>query len=576
MLDTLAYLRVSDPRQATPDKVSLEDQRRELDAMASRLGRTLTDAGVFADPGVSGGDANRPGFQAMIAYCQANPRKRKDGVVLVYRDDRWGRFDDTDEAAHWSYVVRQCGYEVRFSVMDSENEDVRPFLRTIGRVAGRAERHKIQDRAKKGMRGAVLKGFWVNREPFAYRRVAVDTIAGSLRIMAAGQRKGQNETLKLTPGPDAEVAFVRWLFAEYSTGLVSIAELHAKAPTQFPRKWTWSHLQRILTNPVYVGDLRAGVKSGEIETVADVFPALVDRETFATVQRILERNRKATSPVRYGYPLSGLLTCATCGATFVGGGKVAGFAGDDPRSKMFYRESTGKGHRCSERAINFLRREVEPKVIAAIAGVISQQDFALALREEWARALDESSGAHEERQRSLTATRRSLEAKRDNLVGAVADGTLQRGEAAGALAAVRRDLDQVTAELERMRFGARRSSTATAELEGLVESCQNFAESAAILDGNALRELLRPWLQSAVVEKSTRTVRLSIRRVPVLVAGTFTPLADQAGEAATVEVLIHLRSRSEWATLREASRRATKLAELNADAAPLRVSRRRA
>ena len=52
------------------------------------------------------------------------------------------------------------------------------------------------------------------------------------------------------------------------------------------------------------------------------------------------------------------------------------------------------------------------------------------------------------------------------------------------------------------------------EKERLVKMAKDFRATICRLTGAARRELLRPWLESAVVDKEERKVTLTIRRVP--------------------------------------------------------------
>jgi DNA invertase Pin-like site-specific DNA recombinase len=103
--DTVGYIRVSTEDQARDEKSSLADQRAAISALAAKLDRALAATDVFGDPGISGQTAEgRPGFMALIKYCEANRRPAKSpGLVLVLNDSRFGRFRDPEEAAHWRF-----------------------------------------------------------------------------------------------------------------------------------------------------------------------------------------------------------------------------------------------------------------------------------------------------------------------------------------------------------------------------------------------------------------------------------------------------------------------------------------
>jgi hypothetical protein len=91
---------------------------------------------------------------------------------------------------------------------------------------------------------------------------------------------------------------------------------------------------------------------------------------------------------------------------------------------------------------------------------------------------------------------------------------LTDAEAARVLAPIRAQLDGTAAEVERLRFGTRQLKRLETERDGLLALAADFSSQAWRLEGAALRELLRPWLQDAVMDKTRRTLTLTIRRVP--------------------------------------------------------------
>lgn len=86
-------------------------------------------------------------------------------------------------------------------------------------------------------------------------QLALDPTLGTSRVLEPGQRKGPNERPKLTPGPEAEVRFIRWLYETYAIGKVTLAELTRRAPTAYAKRWIRRTLHQLLLNPVYAGDI---------------------------------------------------------------------------------------------------------------------------------------------------------------------------------------------------------------------------------------------------------------------------------------------------------------------------------
>lgn len=109
-----------------------------------------------------------------------------------------------------------------------------------------------------------------------------------------------------------------------------------------------------------------------------------------------------------------------------------------------------------------------------------------------------------------------LRRERDRLVSAVASGILRDNEARDHLAAVRQRLETVAGDIERVRFAERQQAVLASDREDMLRLATNFPALARRLSGPALRELLRPWLEDAIVDKDGRTVTLLIRRVPAV------------------------------------------------------------
>jgi hypothetical protein len=163
---------------------------------------------------------------------------------------------------------------------------------------------------------------------------------------------------KLALGDPAEVEAVRWMFRQYAETADSLGDLVRRLNEMgFPPPhgglsaghWRRNALCKMLKNPAYVGDIAwnrvhrgkySRVERGEVRQSserrkrralkndqADVIlsenahPALVDRDTFATVARKLVAMRwKRTTPIPGGgeWVLSGLMRCGDCGEPMYG------------------------------------------------------------------------------------------------------------------------------------------------------------------------------------------------------------------------------------------------------------------
>jgi DNA invertase Pin-like site-specific DNA recombinase len=530
--ETLGYIRVSTEQQTGEHKTSLIDQKRLITNLAAKLGRALNPGAIFEDAGISGATAEgRPAFMAMVGYCQSNPRTPStQGVIIVLNDSRFGRFDDPEEATHWRYLLKRLGWHVRFC----ESDDVQdPFARGVIRYIGSAQaseyRANLKRTAKRSARSTAERGLWQQEAPLGYRRLAI-RLDGTSRVLAVGQRKSDDEVSRLTPGPEHEQEAIRWMFEMYGKGGTSLGALSREMQTKFPlRRWSTSTVGATLRNPAYAGDvvwcrrvtdsaerlLRTVRDQSEWVIVRDAHPALVPRELYESVQQRMAANKRQTTATQGGYPLTGLIRCAQCGEHFSGGGGRKGPPGDIDRYR-FYRDS-GAGKRvpvCKPPVTTLRKRWLEEQVVSAVAKMVADPRTQAIIRQEVQRLMSSAAHSGKARRIELEREKHRLTDQRQRLVDAIASGVLSEGEAARSLAELRGRIFFKDSEIERERFADRSRGSGTEEIERMVELAQDFPTQVKRLHGNALRELIRPWIADAVVDKEQRSLILTLWRIP--------------------------------------------------------------
>ena len=143
------------------------------------------------------------------------------------------------------------------------------------------------------------------------------------------EKKGKNK-LKIN---EKEAEIVRFIFNEYSKGkgykaiTNQINKLGYK--TKKGNDFSVGSIRDILTNPVYIGEIRYNVRQNWSEKrrrninpnpirVKGKHEAIIDRELWDKVQLILESKKGKPSRIYDGeYPLTGILRCPKCGAGMV-------------------------------------------------------------------------------------------------------------------------------------------------------------------------------------------------------------------------------------------------------------------
>ncbi|MBL8642420.1 MAG: recombinase family protein [Rhodospirillaceae bacterium] len=308
------YLRVSTKRQAEHD-LSIPDQRKQLEAYCLRQGWEI--AKEYVEPGASGTTDNRPAFQDMIADARSKPRPFD--VVLVHSFSRLAR--DAYQLEYYVRDLRKRGVRL-VSVTQETGDD--PSGELVRKIFAMFDEYQSQENAKhtlRAMKENARQGYWNgSAPPFGYKTVQAE-------------KRGDKIKRKLEPEP-LEAEMVRKVFRLYLNGDGSTVPLGVKAIAmhlneqgyrQRGRRFNNNSVYRILRETAYIGtayfnkrDSRAKTDKPESEWIPMPCPAIVDKDTFAAVQKLLaERNPKRTPGRATNNPilLSGLVKCAACGGT---------------------------------------------------------------------------------------------------------------------------------------------------------------------------------------------------------------------------------------------------------------------
>jgi DNA invertase Pin-like site-specific DNA recombinase len=98
---------------------SLENQRAAISEYAETRGFAIVQ--TYADAGKSGLSLKgREGLKQLLADVVTG--QRNYSAILVLDVSRWGRFQDTDRAAHYEFICRDAGVNVHYCGEPFEND----------------------------------------------------------------------------------------------------------------------------------------------------------------------------------------------------------------------------------------------------------------------------------------------------------------------------------------------------------------------------------------------------------------------------------------------------------------------
>ena len=331
------YCRVSTDEQARNKEGSITSQVQRLQLKTDEKNRNNGNkkwgkvVHIYKDEAYSGKNTNRPELQKMLS----NVKSKRIDTVMVTELSRLSR-SVTD---FLNFVQELEEYGCDFICLQYDFDTTSPVgkvFMTIIMALAQFERELTAERIKNNFYARALRGL---------------SNGGSLFL---GYEKDPNQAGKLIVKKE-EAAIVRDIFNLYlqAGGLAEVAHSlnerglknkawvskrgHARGGKPFCIDALW----RILTNYGYIGKREVNktskhlsqnsLKAEERYSLVDAtWEAVIDPETFKTVQEKLNANKRIHPRATYDFLFSGLLICDECGAP------LCGVSGTSRGKKHFY------------------------------------------------------------------------------------------------------------------------------------------------------------------------------------------------------------------------------------------------
>jgi DNA invertase Pin-like site-specific DNA recombinase len=295
------YLRMSTEHQ----QYSFDNQRSRIQEYAQLHGFTVTS--TYSDSAKSGlWLKGRPGLRELLRdVAQGNTGYK---AILVYDVSRWGRFQDTDEAAHYEFLCKSAGIPVHYCAETFANDGSLPssIMKALKRVMAGEYSRELGVKVFAGQKRLAEMGFKQGGIPgLGYRRLLVSADRKPKQILNTGEKKSiATDRVTLVPGPAEEIELVREIFRMFTVERLSLKAIarelnRRKVPTV--RNATWMHtvVRSLISHPKYIGcnvfaqcTYRLGSKQvARPRTEWIICPGahqgIVDPQTFARAQEIL-------------------------------------------------------------------------------------------------------------------------------------------------------------------------------------------------------------------------------------------------------------------------------------------------
>jgi hypothetical protein len=433
-------------------------QRDSIESYASELGGSIV--AWHDDQDFSGGNTERPGFQAMLERLEDG---QTEGIVVM-SVDRFARSTADGSKVIREIVDRGQVFASCHERIDPRTDEGRYMLRSF---LSNAELFLDQAKTRwnTAKARAIARGAHIGPTPIGYLKVdalpSKPTHISPVDSAALGGPTGPGQLVPSpTHGPAMSELFDRGSTRQY--GDTALAHWMTKeAPRNGGAPWNPSEVRRWFQNRVYLGEVRyAGLVNTEAHT-----PLTNDR-AWQRCQREPREQRKAASP----FLLTGLIRCAACRYSM--GGQTHG--GQSGEVAIYRCPRSNRG--CPG-----------PSVITA------------------KRVEDHVTSLVYERQQDLLIGQAEVDDQGDAAIEAFEAAELEVEKFASDVEARRLLGEQSWQEALRTRVTSREDRRATRDLALAAHEARELAQrSLADLDRHGLRNLLTGMIRHVFVRKAPR------------------------------------------------------------------------
>jgi len=296
------YLRMSTEHQ----QYSLENQSDAIRSYANTQGFEIVH--TYSDAARSGLVLrHRDGLKQLLKDVVAGVIAYR--AILVYDVSRWGRFQDTDEAAHYEFLCKSAGVPVHYCAETFANDGSLPSLimKALKRTMAGEYSRELSVKVLAGLQRLAHLGFKQGGMPgYGLRRMLVYADGKPKQMLAFGERKSiATDRVILVPGPADEVQTVKEIYRmliQEKRSVSAIARTLDRAGVKYMDNSRWDDpaVYTILTHPKYAGChvynrtsaklYTPKIKLPESQWVVkpSAFKPIVDAVTFAQAQKILQ------------------------------------------------------------------------------------------------------------------------------------------------------------------------------------------------------------------------------------------------------------------------------------------------
>jgi len=261
---------------------------------------------TYADKHLSGLTfARRPALVRLLDDVMN--RRARFHVILIYDVSRWGRYQDTDESAHYEYLCRKAGIRIEYCAEPFANDagPLTSIYKNIKRAMAAEYSREQSIRVHRAMSQAAARGYFAGGSPgLGFARMLVSADGKAKGILKPGERRDiRGDHMVLVPGRRHEVEAVQRMFHLFVRREYSPRQVREAIAQEFGLNLHVETIRAILQNERYIGTSIYNHRSAKLKgartsnprsswiTVPNAYPSIVSSTIFQQAQELIRKRR---------------------------------------------------------------------------------------------------------------------------------------------------------------------------------------------------------------------------------------------------------------------------------------------
>jgi len=289
------YLRMSTDQQ----RYSIQHQSAAIAHYAAAAGFEIVKS--YEDAGRSGVTAKgRKGLSDLLRDVMAE--EPGYSTILVLDVSRWGRYQNPDEAAHYEFLCRSNGVDIRYCGEDFGTGLAASVFKHLKRVMAGEYSREMSVKIRRAKQRTALSGMVMGgTSPYGFSRQIVNKDGTVGAIVPRGVRKPRaDQQMQLVPEGREQSAVLRRIFRlflrDHRRPIEIATLLNARQSWWLDGTgWTNQRVRRALRCELVTGRQAFGKSAGALGsartdqprsrwTTIQIFPPIVSHKAFATAQ----------------------------------------------------------------------------------------------------------------------------------------------------------------------------------------------------------------------------------------------------------------------------------------------------